>query len=154
MGAGASGGRGMTHHTDTLGRAPIMRHMQPHAEPELQPCDDWRRDMRIAKPPAPRPQCQLILPISQRMHTPTSPAGDINKARMALSLFCQRNSVRKADICNINLRTPRMSRVRGDCLLFMRVQSNCGPSMLSEITGIRRDTIGKAIQYAQVRASR
>jgi hypothetical protein len=39
----------MTHHTDTLGRAPIMRPMQPQAEPE--PCEDWRGESIIANVP-------------------------------------------------------------------------------------------------------
>jgi len=41
----------MTHHTDTLGRAPIMRPMQPQAEPELQPCEDWRGEAIMANIP-------------------------------------------------------------------------------------------------------
>ena len=41
----------MTDHTDTLGRAPIMRHMQPQPQEDPQPCGDWRGESIIANVP-------------------------------------------------------------------------------------------------------
>jgi len=110
----------MTDRTDTLGRAPIMRHMQPQEDP--QPCGDWRGEAKIRTackpdtapeitptPPTPKMHSRerrvLVLEMHEAGKTPQQIANALRRTKeqvmtdlRCIGVYCRSEAQRAANM--------------------------------------------------------